>query len=149
MLAKMPIRIEKIAAGMLLSCFIAGGLCALTASSAVDNAAAARTLVNRIHKSDRLLQSTLRNTLNTSSPPRPSGRRLDAIGPSAPSPIPPGHTSSIGAWLEPACRDHLAVKQIDVTQPAVVFSFKPCGGPSVLQTLYMRRKIISGSAAQW
>ena len=68
MLAKMPIRIEKIAAGMLLSCFIAGGLCALTALSAVDNAAAARTLVNRIHKSDRLLQSTLRNTLNTSFP---------------------------------------------------------------------------------
>jgi hypothetical protein len=73
-LKKMPIRIEQIGAAALLSCFIGGGLCVLTGSSAADNAEAVTTeamttLVNRVNKSDRLLQaSTLRSRPNTSSP---------------------------------------------------------------------------------
>jgi hypothetical protein len=64
MLEKTPIRIEQIAAGALLTCFIASGLCALTGSSAADNAAAT-TLINRTR---RLLLSRSRR-LDRHEPP--------------------------------------------------------------------------------
>jgi hypothetical protein len=67
MLEKLPIRIEQIAAGTLLICFMAGGLCSLTASNAADITEAAPPLVSRVHKSDRLSKPTLGPSPITSS----------------------------------------------------------------------------------
>ena len=49
--------LKEIAAAALFSCFIAGGICALTSPGATNNAAARTISVNRALKGDRLPQA--------------------------------------------------------------------------------------------
>jgi len=71
--------LKEIAAASLFSCFIAGGICALTSPSATNNAAALTISVNRALKGDRLPQAPVAQQsehISTSTEGAPSRKHM-------------------------------------------------------------------------